>query len=204
MANLEKTIDALKKNNINVLRFQTGAEAKDAALKMIPGGSSVAFGGSATTAQIGLMDALRSGGYNLIDAYASGVPREEAVERRRLGLLADYFITGTNAITESGELVNIDGLGNRVAAQIFGPRKVFIFVSEKKIVPDVKEAFMRIEKIAAPLNAKRLGIDVPCVRGESCLECPPERTLCKYAVVIRRQSLPERMTIFLIAEDLGY
>jgi len=70
MANLEKTIDALKKNNINVLRFQTGAEAKDAALKMIPGGSSVAFGGSATTAQIGLMDALRSGGYNLIDAYA--------------------------------------------------------------------------------------------------------------------------------------
>lgn len=204
MADVEKTIDALKKNKMNVLRFQTGAEAKNAALKMIPAGASIALGGSTTTAQIGLQDALRSGGFNLIDPYAPNLPREEAIERRRLGLLADYFVTGANAITEAGELVNMDGFGNRVAAQIFGPRKVFLFVSEKKIVPNVNAALERIEKIAAPMNAKRLGSDVPCVRGESCLACPPEHSLCNYAVIMRRQSLPERMTIFLIAEDCGF
>jgi len=204
MVDVEKTCAALERNKIAVLRFKTGAEARDEALRRLPKDAQIALGGSTTTAQIGLQDALRSGGFNLIDAYAPDLAREEAIRRRRQGLLADYFITGTNAITESGELVNMDGLGNRVAAQIFGPRKVFIFASLKKIVPDVHSALHRIRTVAAPMNARRLGLDIPCARGEDCSDCPPARSICNYTVIMHHQSAKDRLLLFLIEEAFGF
>lgn len=200
---LKQIVENLKKNGFEVAIFENGEEAKESALKEIPEGAVIGLGGSMTVSQIGLLDALRKGNYNLYDQYKPDLSFEEQLEIRRRGLMADYYITGTNAITESGELVNVDGLGNRVSAQIFGPRKVFIFASTSKIVKDVESALDRIRTVAAPLNAHRFGLELPCVNGKPCSECPPETTLCNVTTIIHRQRMP-RIKIFLIKETLGY
>jgi hypothetical protein len=201
---VEKTIAALKANNVEVEYFKTGEEVRRAVLTRIPKGALIGLGGSTTLNQIGLIDALRRGNFRLIDQYESGISSEEALERRRRGLLADLFITGTNAITERGQLVNIDGMGNRVAAQIFGPKKVFIVSSLSKIVPDVDAALERIRKVAAPMNARRLGINAACTRDLPCEQCEPATMLCNFVSIIERQRVEGRMTLFLIEETFGY
>jgi len=200
---VKKTVDNLKKNGFEVEVFENGEQAKESALKEIPEGSVIGFGGSMTVSQIGLLDALRKGNYKLYDQYKLNLSSKDKLEIRRLGLTADYYITGTNAITESGELINVDSIGNRVAAQIFGPRKVFIFVSTSKIVTDIEAGLERIRTVAAPLNAHRFALDLPCIHGKPCSECPPETTLCNVTTIIHRQRLP-RIKIFLIKETLGY
>jgi L-lactate utilization protein LutB len=201
---VEKVISALKKNNVEVEYFKTGDEAREAVLRRIPDGAAVGLGGSTTLSQIGLIDALRRANISLIDQYEKGISSEEGLERRRKGLLADIFITGTNALTERGQLVNIDGMGNRVAAQIFGPRHVFIVTSVSKIVRDVDAALERIRKVAAPLNAQRLGVDSACARGHGCELCDPQTSLCNFISIIERQRVKGRMTVFLIEEQFGY
>lgn len=198
------TIDSLKKNNIKAELVKTGEEAKNRIIDLLPDGSLIGIGGSTSVVQIGLLAALRSGDFFLIDQYEEGITREESFERRRRGLLADYFITGTNAITMDGVLINMDGFGNRVAAQIWGPKKVIIVSSINKIVKDVDEGIDRIRKIAAPLNARRLNIDTPCVRKEPCEKCLPDKTICNFLTIINRQPIPERMHIFLIEEKVGF
>jgi len=202
--NVRKTIEALKKNRFEVEYFKAGAEARDSALKMIPSGATVSFGGSATVKDCGLLDAIIGGPYKVINPYETNIAREESIERRRQGLMADFYVTGANAITLNGELVNIDGFGNRVAAQIFGPKKVLIIASIKKIVKDIKAGIKRIKEVAAPLNVKRLNRNTPCAVGRPCEECPPESSICNITTVIHRISLPGRVKIFLIEEDLGF
>jgi hypothetical protein len=202
---VEKTISALHANNVEVAYFRTGAEARDAILSRIPEGTVIGLGGSTTIAQIGLLDALRRLPHaNLIDQYESGISADEALERRRRGLLADLFITSTNALTEHGQLVNIDGMGNRVAAQIFGPKKIFVVASVSKIVRDVDAALARIRTVAAPMNARRLGINAACTRALPCEQCDPATSLCNFIAIIERQRVKDRMTLFLIEEQFGY
>ncbi len=98
----------------------------------------------------------------------------------------------------------VDGFGNRVAAQVYGPRNVFLFASEKKIVPDVNAAIKRIQTVAAPLNARRLGIDTPCSRGEGCDKCNPDVSICNFTVIMHRQRVKGRVTLFLMKEDFGF
>lgn len=198
-----KVKDNLLRNGFMVEICASGEEATKKALTEIKEGASIGFGGSYTVREIGLLSALQQGNYRLFNQYKEGLTREEQLELRRQGLLADYYITGTNAITEQGELVNIDGIGNRVAAQIFGPKQVFIFAGTNKIVADVPAALERIRTIAAPRNAQRFGLDVPCLHGEDCSLCPPEKTLCNIVTIIRRQRTP-RIKIFLILDTLGY
>lgn len=204
MDEIIKTIEALKINRFEVEYFKTGVEAKEVALKQIPQQSSVGFGGSVTVDDIGLFNALINGPYKIINPYEPGIEREESIERRRKGLAVDYFVTGTNAITSDGKLVNIDGFGNRVAAMIFGPKNVFIFTSVKKIVPNVHKAIERIKKIAAPLNCKRLNRQTACFYGKPCSECPPEASICNVTVILERAGMKNRVKIFLIEEDFGY
>jgi hypothetical protein len=164
----------------------------------------IGVGGSTTIKEIGLLDALSGKKYKFINQYEEGISSEESLERRRRGILSDLYITGTNAITQAGQLVNCDGMGNRVAAQIFGPQKIFIVSSVSKIVPDVDAAFKRIREIAAPLNAKRLGIDSACARGLGCEACEPETCLCNFWTIIERQREKGKMTLFLIEEKFGF
>ena len=115
-----------------------------------------------------------------------------------------YFVAGTNAITADGQLVNVDGMGNRVAAQIFGPEKVILVAGTNKIVGDVNEAFDRLEKIAAPINAKRVGMGTPCADTGECIDCDSPMRICNMYTIIRRMMFPGRLTLILVNEALGF
>ncbi|HVP57022.1 MAG TPA: lactate utilization protein [bacterium] len=201
---LEAVARALKANGINAIVAETGDEAREQALALIPKGASIGMGGSKTVAEIGLLDALRSPGYGLIDQYDPKLPREAVLKLRRAGLQADYFIAGSNAVTQDGKLVNVDGLGNRVAAFAFGPDKVIIVAGRNKIVKDVAAGLDRIRNIAAPANAKRLGSATPCAATGVCSDCSVPGRICNLTLVVDKQRFPDRMTVILVNQELGY
>lgn len=201
---IQKTVEALSANNIECILVGSKDEALRKALEMIPEGSTVGLGGSVTVEQIGLLAKLRSGKYTLYDQYAPDIDMPENMKRRKLGLTAQFFVAGTNAITSDGQLVNVDGLGNRVAAQVFGPEKVILVAGTNKIVKDVHEAFDRLEKIAAPINAKRVNASSPCADTGVCIDCDSPARICNIYTIIRRMMIPGRITLILVKDSLGF
>lgn len=204
MDDIQGTVKALEANNIDCVFVQNKQEALEKALELIPEGSTVGLGGSVTVEQVGLLEKLRTGNYTLYDQYAPDIDMPENMKRRRQGLTAKYFVTGTNAITSDGQLVNVDGLGNRVAAQAFGPEKVVIVAGTNKIVKDVHEAFDRLEKIAAPINAKRVNAQSPCADTGVCIDCDSPARICNIYTIIRRMMIPGRITVILVNDSLGF
>ncbi|MBI4830205.1 MAG: lactate utilization protein [Candidatus Lindowbacteria bacterium] len=200
----KKVAAALEANNIECVLAENKQAALQKALEMIPEGATVGLGGSVTVDQIGLLAKLRSGKYTLYDQYAPDLDMEENMKRRKQGLTAQYFVTGTNAITSDGQLVNVDGMGNRVAAQAFGPDKVIIVAGRNKIVKDVHEAFDRLEKIAGPMNAKRWNAPNPCVDIGACIDCDSPARICNIYTIIRRMMIPGRITVILVNDSLGF
>jgi hypothetical protein len=203
-ARIKAVMAALEKRNAEALSVPDGKAATDKVLKMIPEGATVGLGGSLTVQQIGLLDALRSGKYNLYDQYAKGLSPEKSLQMRRKGLLADFFVTGSNAVTLDGRLVNLDGAGNRVAAITFGPQRVIVVVGRNKIVGDVDQALDRIWNRAAPLNAGRLNRKTPCTRTGQCEDCSSPERICNHLVITERQAAPGRLTVIFVEEDLGF
>lgn len=175
-------------------------------LSEIAPGSSVAFAGSETIKQIGAYEYLLSHMdlYELINPYKAGISPAEALERRRLSLLADVLLTGTNAITMNGELVNLDNQGNRVAGISFGPKKVLIVVGKNKIVKNLAEAKRRISNIAAPLNSKRLARGNPCEISGKCESCGLKSRICRIYSIINGQTIEDRIKMAIVDEELGY
>ncbi len=167
---------------------------------------TIAFGGSVTFMnELGLLDILRSqNAATLIDAYAQGISQEQAYELRRRSLLADLFVTGTNAVVSNGVLVNLDGVGNRVAAITFGPKRVVLFVGRNKIVESLDEAISRIRNIAAPANAVRLKRKTPCAASGVCADCKSPERICNQWSVLVRCAPVNRIHVVLINEDMGY
>jgi hypothetical protein len=204
MSDIQKTIDALNANNIECILVKSKAEALEKALELIPDGAEVGLGGSVSVEEIGLLDKLRGGGYTLHDQYADGIEMDENMARRRKGMVAPYFVAGTNAITEDGQLVNLDGMGNRVAAQMFGPTKVILVAGTNKIVKDVHAAFERLRTVAAPTNAKRVGMMTPCAETGECIDCDSPMRICNMYTIIRRMMFPGRVTLILVDEKLGF
>jgi hypothetical protein len=201
---LEEVAQNLRKRNFDVTIVSTKLTAMQAALKLIPEGSVVGLGGSVTVVEIGLLDALRKGDYNLWDQYEEGISKEENMRRRQGGASADFFVTGTNAIAKEGALVNIDGMGNRVSALCFGPEKVVLVVGRNKICDDIHAALDRVQKYVAPKNAKRFGVDTPCVETGECSDCSSPQRICNIYSIIKRQSAPGRIHVILVDEDLGF
>lgn len=182
---------------------QSAAEARRLALELIPEGALIGLGGSMTIDQLGLLDELRSPRYRLIDRYAAK-DWEETMSRYREALQAELFLTGVNAITRAGELVFIDCSGNRVAASIFGPRKVLIIAGVNKVVENLDEAFARLRRIA-PLNCRRLGHKTPCAESGRCEDCMGSARMCNYTGIIHHGFKETgRIEIILVAEDLGF
>ena len=176
-------------------------EALSLAISFIKPGMSVGLGGSTTVAQIGLLEYLTSlKGITLFNQYEKGISMEENTKRRREGMLSDIYVCGTNALTRKGELVNADGSGNRVAAQIFGPKKVLIVTGRNKIVENIEEGFKRICEIAAPKNVERMN-NVAIANGKA-----PTHNLDnignKWAYI--DGDTPGRTTIIIVDEDLGF
>ena len=213
-------IVSLQKKNINAQYVLTRQEALPVILEMIPEGVTVVRGDSVTLDQVGVTSELRKRKQNkFIDPFAIKPDgswlrgREERLRLMREAFSCGVFITGTNAITLDGKLVNIDGLGNRVAAMIFGPEKVIVVVGVNKIVQDVNEALARIHEVAAPLNAKRHFLkypaeefgDLPCVRTGRCVDCNHDWRICRYTVVIEGSMIQEkgRINVVLVGEELG-
>jgi len=198
---MKNTIKNLEKNRFTVHHVATGQETFDLVKTFVTPGLSVGMGGSTTVAQLGLLSWLQANDtINLYNQYEEGISREEAFERRRQGLLSDLYITGCNAITEAGELVNVDGDGNRVAAQIFGPRRVLLIASTNKIVSDVDAAFERIRTVAVPQNIERMNAKAIAMGKEP--RWGPENIGTKFVTITKDK--PGRTTIILVDEPLGF
>jgi len=199
---IETTIKNLEKNNMNAFFVETRKDAVAKALELIPEGASVGFGGSETLEQIGIFQEIEKRNFKFIDRR-NAKTREENIQMRKQTLLADVFLTSSNAVTRDGKLVNVDGTGNRVAAMIFGPEKVIVIVGKNKIVENEDDAIKRIKTIAAPTNAKRLGRKTPCVATGRCMDCNSPERICCTTVVQGWQTKP-RINVIIVNEELGY
>ena len=202
----KRVIESLKKRNMDGMYCPTSAQAVDEILKMIPDGALVGLGGSESIIESGLVEALRKRDIRLLDRYRPGVGKEDVEAMRREGLLSDVYIASTNALTVDGKLVNIDGTGNRVAAMIFGPKKVILLAGMNKVVRTVEEAISRVRNHAAPLNAVRVGKKTPCSHLGYCNDphCHPPNRICSQLVVLESSITPGRVTVVLVGEDLGF
>lgn len=199
---IERVLKSLELNGFTALAFEKGVEARDWILSQLNSVVTIGVGGSMTLEQIGLTQALMEGNYRFLNQYAPGISREENLQLRRKSLLSDIYITSTNAVTKSGQLVNIDGRGNRVAALCFGPKKVFIVVGVNKLVPDLDSAIDRIKNYAAPMNAKRLNCETPCAKDGRCHECQVPGRICNMTLIIDKDR-NKRITVVLVNETLG-
>ena len=196
---IETVIKNLEKRNMKGYYCETAEEARELALSMIGENDVVSWGGSETVVQIGIKEYLK----NVIDRDAA--PPEDFIKVRREALLSDVFLTSTNAITMDGELVNIDGMGNRVAAMIFGPNKVIVIAGANKIVKNEAAAIARIKTEACPPNCIRLAKKTPCAVTGECGNCLiPGQTICAYTVTTRFSGIPDRIHVILVNENLGF
>lgn len=196
-------IENLKKRNMEGYFFEDSASCVKAITDMIEENSTISWGGSETIKECGLMKALSEGNYTLIDRLTAKTP-EEGRELFAKAILSDYYLMSTNAITLEGELINIDGNGNRVACLIHGPKTVIIVAGMNKLVPDVASGYARVRNLAAPPNAKRLSRNTPCFHTGKCGDCLSPDCMCNQTVITRRSGHEGRIKVFLVAEELGY
>ncbi|MBQ3105526.1 MAG: lactate utilization protein [Lachnospiraceae bacterium] len=203
-ANLAATmIKQLQKRNMEGYYCATAKEAVDLALSLMPEGASITWGGSMTIQECGLMDAVRSANYELIDRATANTPEESRALYGRM-VCADYFLMSTNAISMDGELVNIDGNANRVACLCCGPANVIVIAGMNKVAPDLQSAVLRARNVAAPTNTVRLDRKTPCAVTGRCSDCYSPDCICSQIVITRRSSIPNRIKVILVDEELGY
>jgi len=199
--------EALEGNNFEVFIADNAVDAGHQVLeKILPrtGAKNVSWGGSMTFIATGLFDSIKDNpGLEVLNTFNKNLSPEDALELRRQALLVDLFITGTNAVTETGELVNLDMFGNRVAGITFGPKHVVILVGRNKIVPDLEAAMVRIKDYVAPTNAMRLNKKTPCVKTSCCEECKSPDRICNSWTITQKSFPKGRIKVVLINKDLG-
>lgn len=201
---LERTMKALEKNNMRAYLVNSKEELIETIENIVSEGALVSCGGSMTLFETGVIDYLRSGKYNFLDRYDKNLTPSDLKEMYRKTFAADAYFTSTNAVTENGELYNVDGNGNRVAAMLYGPDKVIVIAGTNKIVRNINEAVDRNKYVSAPANTKRLGYKTPCKITGECADCSsPERICCEYTV-IKRQRTSDRIHVIFLNENLGY
>ncbi|MDD3794521.1 MAG: lactate utilization protein [Lachnospiraceae bacterium] len=196
-------IKKLEKRGMEGYYCPDSKSAVEMALSMMPEGSTITWGGSVTIAETGLVAALDPDRYHILDREKAKTP-EERKECYRQAFGADYFLMSTNAITKDGELVNIDGTGNRVAALSYGPEHILMMVGMNKVEPDLQAAIKRVHNTAAPANAIRIGMNTPCSKTGSCADCLSPDCICAHTLITRFNRFPGRIKVILIGETLGY
>lgn len=202
--NLSKSlIKKLEKRNFKGYYCQTAQEALELALSLIPSGASVTHGGSESIKEIGLLDAVKNGDYQYIDRSLAKTAQEKR-EVVAQDVLAHTFITGTNAITMDGELVNVDGISNRVALMCFGPEQVIVIAGINKVVANSDAGVYRAQNIAAPVNAIRLSAKTPCYDTGNCAQCHADDCMCANIVITRHSRVADRIKVILVGENIGY
>lgn len=201
---IEKTIEALESNNMRGYLVKDKEELIATIEKIVDKDSVVSCGGSMTLFETGIIDYLREGRYTFLDRYEKGLTPADTKEIFRKSFFADAYFTSTNAITEEGELYNVDGNGNRVAAMMYGPDKVIVIVGANKIVKNEAEAVERVKSIAAPANTKRLARKTPCATTGMCANCSSPDRICDNYTTIKRQVQRDRIHVIFLNENLGY
>lgn len=197
-------IQNLEKRNMKGIYCPTKEDAVKTALSFTAAGTAISFGGSLTLNESGLLDALRErNDIHLIDRSLAKTP-EEVTQAYRSSFSAHTYFMSTNAITYDGQLVNIDGTGNRAAALIYGPDQVIILAGMNKAVPTVDDAISRAHNEAAPPNCIRLNKHTPCAASGACADCLSPDCICSHTVITRRSASPDRIKILLIGEPLGF
>lgn len=204
MSNIYDAAKALEKRNFNVRCFEKADDAKKVILDMIPKNASVGIGGSTTLKNMGISDILYDRGNTVFYSEFAKKLGMDHLEVRKKEMTADYFLASSNAITLKGELVNTDGIGNRVAAMFYGPDTVIIVAGRNKIVKNRTEAIARIKNIACPLNARRLEKSTPCALNGKCGDCTGKGRMCRITTIIEYAPEGINFNIFLVNEDLGY
>jgi L-lactate utilization protein LutB len=202
---IQRTVKALESNGFKTVIVSDKNEALKEVLQLIPEKAKVGIGGSVTVREVGLVSELSKRGNDVLENWSRKVTPEEDMAIRKGHLTCDVFITSSNAITEDGKLVNIDGMGNRVASMIFGPKKVIVIVGINKIVKEVHAGIERIRNTATPMNVKRIGGTTPCVTDVCDLEkCQPPNRHCHVITIIEKIPIKTDTTIILVKEELGF
>lgn len=193
----------LRRNHFDAYYCDNSAEALAKALELIPEGASVGWGGALSAQQIGLIDAVRKGNYTAIDRDVISDPVEK-VRVMKQALLADVFIAGANALSMDGQMVSIDGNGNRVAAIVYGPDSVIIVAGMNKAVDTLEDAVRRARTVAAPMNKQRFPLQTPCEVTGTCADCHSESCICNQLLITRNSKPAGRIKILLVGEELGF
>ncbi len=213
---IETTLKNLEANGMETYSVADKNSALEKIKELIAKGSTVAVGGSETLNEIEALNLLRNGSYDFLDRYKQGLSREEVTEIFKKSFFADYYICSSNAITQNGELYNVDGNCNRISALSFGPQNVIVVAGVNKIVPDLSAAVVRVKAIAAPKNCVRLGLDTYCSKNGHCVSidqgdgevmgagCMGEGRICCTSLVTAKQRIKNRIKIILVNEHLGY
>ncbi len=213
---IEKTLSALERNNIHAIYAETAEDACREVEKLLFDGCSITAGGSVSLHESGVWDIINRPCYNFSDRNREGITPEEreAVFKSVIG--CDFYFCSSNAVTENGELINVDGFANRISAIAFGPKRVIMIVGKNKLVENIDEGLLRIKKSAAPKNCVRLGINNPCAKLGHCIAfeksdrplmtdgCSAERRICRNYLVSSIQGTKDRITVILCNENLGY
>ncbi|NLY09957.1 MAG: lactate utilization protein [Tissierellia bacterium] len=196
-------VENLKKRHFDAYYVQSSEDALKLALELISESDVVSWGGSMTITSIGLQKALTARGNPVIDRDTAS-STEERVELMRKGLLCDTFISSVNAISEDGQIVNIDGNGNRVAAMIYGPKQVVVVAGMNKIAKDLDVAISKVRTETAPMRAQSFpGVKTPCAINGSCSDCTSVDSVCAYLSITRISRPAGKIKVILVGEDLG-
>lgn len=200
----EKAVEGLKKNGFNALYCQNSGEVFHYILNEATEAKSVGFGGSLSVADLKLADKLKGMGKEILNHNVPDLTPEEKLVILRRQLTCDLFLTGSNAVTLSGILVNIDGNGNRVAAMTFGPKKVIVVVGRNKLVDgSVEDAVHRIKSFASPPNTKRLGLATPCATTGFCCDCDSPQRICRVTTIMDRKPRNTDIRVLVVNEEMG-
>lgn len=196
-------IKNLEKRNIEGYYCPDSASAVKKAMSLMPENSVVSWGGSMSVIESGIMDALNNSTHTLIDRTNAQTPEEKKEIYAKI-VCSDFYFMSTNAITLDGELINIDGFGNRVACLITGPENVIVVAGMNKVVSNVEEGIDRVRNFAAPPNCVRIDKKTPCVSTGRCSDCLSPDCICNHTVITRRSGIPGRIKVILVGEELGY
>ncbi|HOO63130.1 MAG TPA: lactate utilization protein [Synergistaceae bacterium] len=193
------------KKGFHAVYVDSPEEALEKVLSLIPADASVGISGSVSVREIGAVEALQKRGNTVVQHWD---PSLKTPEERKARLLEEFscsvHLTGTNAMTKDGMLVNIDGTGNRVAAMSWGPGKIIFIVGINKICPDLETAIQRVRDVATPPNAIRLKLDTPCTKTGYCVNCDSPQRVCRALLVLERATLGRESHVIIVGEPLGY
>lgn len=199
----EVLVKNLRSRNFGAWYCADRQEALKKALELIPEGASVGWGGALSAEQIGLIDAVRNGPYKAIDRDTAKNPEERNAIMKQ-ALLADVFLVGANALSMDGQMVSIDGNGNRLGAIVYGPDSVIVIAGMNKVVSTVEDAVRRARTIAAPMNKQRFPIATPCEVTGACADCKGDNCICNQILITRNSKPAQRIKVILVGEELGF